>query len=352
MNRRAITLSDVASAAKVSIATVSRALTAPNKLRPDTLARINETIETLGYVANGSARALASRRSLTVGALIPAIDNPSFANTVQALQKTLGAAGYMLLLTCHDFSPAAERRLARTLIERGVDGLVLLGTEHEPELFALLERHHIPYVLMWALATDTRHPCVGFDNQNAAISLTEHLLELGHVEFAMISGVTATNERARERAAGVRAALQRRGIELPPEHYAEKPYTLQNGRDGLIEVLRHAPRPTAVICGNDVLAIGAIAECAAIGLHVPDEISITGFDDMEIASMLQPGLTTMHFPTGEMGELAARQLLQAIAGGTLPPRRELPVRLVVRGTTAPPLAGAPRREQLTRIAGD
>lgn len=334
--RRAVTLTDVARAARVSIATVSRALSVPEKVRPVTLTRVEGAIERLGYVANGSARALASRRSHTIGALIPTLDNPSFANTVHALQRTLGEAGYTLFVACHESDPLAERRLARALIERGVDGLMLLGAQHDPELYALIGRHHIPCVLSWALEENSRHPCIGFDNRLAAISLTEYLLQLGHTEFAMISGTTTNNERARERAAGVRAALERRGIVLPPGRYVEKPYTLQSGRDGLVEVLRHAPRPTAVICGNDVLAIGAIAECAAIGLRVPDEVSITGFDDMEIAAMLQPGLTTMHFPASEMGELAARHLLQAIAGGRLPARRELPVRLVVRGTTAPP----------------
>lgn len=342
-SRHAVTLTDVARAARVSIATASRALSLPEKVKPATLARIEGAIERLGYVANGSARALASRRSHTVGALIPTLDNPSFANTVHALQRTLGEAGYTLLVACHESDPLAERRLARALIERGVDGLMLLGAQHDPELYLLIDRHHIPYVLSWALDENGRHPCIGFDNHLAAISLTEHLLQLGHTEFAMISGTTANNERARERAAGVRAAFQRRGIGLPPGRYVEKPYTLQSGRDGLVEVLRHAPRPTAVICGNDVLAIGAIAECAAMGLRVPDEVSVTGFDDMEIAAMLQPGLTTMHFPTGEMGELAARHLLQAIAGGQLPLHQELPVRLVVRGTTAPPPRAVARR---------
>lgn len=204
MSRRPVTLIDVARAANVSIATVSRALSFPEKVSRETLGRIERTIEALGYVANGSARALASRRSRTVGALIPALDNPSFAATVHALQRTLGQVGYAVLVACHEFDPRAEHRLARTLIERGVDGLVLLGTEHEPELYALIERFRLPYVLTWALEEDGRHTCVGFDNRAAAGRLTEHLLALGHRDFAMISGTTANNERARERALGVR----------------------------------------------------------------------------------------------------------------------------------------------------
>lgn len=336
MSRHPVTLIDVARAAKVSIATVSRALSFPEKVSRETLARIERSIEALGYVANGSARALASRRSRTIGALIPSLDNPSFATTVHALQRALGQAGYAVLLACHEFDPAAERRLAHKLIERGVDGLVLLGTEHERGLYELIERFRLPYVLTWALEHDGDHPCVGFDNRAAGARLAEHLLALGHREFAMISGTLANNERARERAFGVREALRRRGLELGPGRFVEVSYTLQSGRAGLARVIERSPRPTSVICGNDLLAIGAIAECHARGLDVPRDVSVTGFDDMEIAAMLSPGLTTVHFPVQELGELAAQQILGAIAGEAVAPRLELPVRLVVRGTTAPP----------------
>ena len=119
----------------------------------------------------------------------------------------------------------------------------------------------------------------------------------------MISGVTTGNERAAERLDGVRQALAARGIALAPGRVVEKPYTLSAGREGLREVLRGTPRPTAVICGNDVLAIGALAECHAQGLAVPREISVTGFDDLEMAAVVTPALTTVHFPTAELGTL-------------------------------------------------
>ena len=156
----------------------------------------------------------------------------------------------------------------------------------------------------------------------------------------MISGLTAHNERARERIEGVRAALAARGARLPGQRVVEKPFTLAAGREGLREITAKWPRTTAIVCGNDILAIGAMAECHALGISVPDEISITGFDDMEIASLVTPGLTTMHFPTAELGVYAARHLLQVLAGENVEGRRELPVELVVRGTTAPP----PQRE--------
>lgn len=342
--RKQAKLSDVARVAKVSTATVSRALMLPHKVRPHTLERVQEAVRRLGYVAHGAARALASRRTHTIGAVVPTLDNAIFANTTHALQKTFDAAGYTLLLACHEFDATVEVRLTRALIERGIDGLVLLGTSHDPQIYALIAQRQIPYVLTWALDTSGAHPCVGFNNRAAALQLTNHLLELGHREFAMISGVTANNERARDRLEGVRDALAARGIALPASRVIEKPYSLASGREGLRALMALPQPPTAVMCGNDVLAIGAIAECNTLGVAVPRELSVTGFDDMEIASLLSPGLTTVHFPTLELGQLAAAQLLDQLAGEAAIDQHELPVRLQVRGTTA-----APARARLTRV---
>ncbi len=335
-NGRAAKLSDVAELAQVSTATVSRALTCPGKVKPATAARIRQAVQALGYVAHGAARALASKRTHTIGAVIPTLDNAIFANTAHALQKTLDEAGYTLLIASHEFDAEVEARVTQALVERGVDGLVLLGATHHPSVLRMLDSQQIPYVLTWALDAAGRHPCVGFDNRAAAIRIASHLLELGHRDFAMISGITLGNERASERLEGVRQALSARGLSLAPGRVVEKPYTLSAGREGLREVLRGAPRPTAVVCGNDVLAIGALAECHAQGIAVPREISVTGFDDLEMASVVTPALTTVHFPTAELGSYAGQHLLARLAGKPFEMRTELPVELVVRASTAPP----------------
>lgn len=335
-HRKAARLEDVAQLARVSTATVSRALTLPHKVKARTLERVQQAARTLGYVAHGAARALASRRTHAIGAVVPTLDNAIFANTIQALQRRLDAAGYVLLLASHDFDAGIEARVTRTLIERGVDGLVLLGTTHHPEIYRMLESHNLPYVLTWAFDENGNHPCVGFDNHAAGMRMANHLLDLGHRRFAMISGITANNERAQERLAGVREALAARGIALSPGKVVEKPYTHTGGREGLREVLRPDESPTAVICGNDVLAIGAIAECHSQGLKVPDDVSITGFDDMEVAALMTPALTTMHFPTADLGAYAANHLLLRLEGKVVDMRCKLPTELVVRASTAPP----------------
>lgn len=343
--RKTAKLSDVAHLAKVSTATVSRALMLPHKVKPLTLARVQEAVRNLGYVAHGAARALASRCTHTIGAVIPTLDNAIFANTTHALQKTLDEAGYTLLLACHEFDAGVEVRVTRALIERGVDGLVLLGTSHDPQLYAMIGARQLPYVLTWALDESGKHPCVGFNNRAAALQLANHLLDLGHREFAMISGVTANNERARDRLHGVRDALGARDIKLAPGRVLEKTYSLASGREGLRELMAASNPPTVVMCGNDVLAIGAIAECNTLGINVPQQVSITGFDDMEIASLLSPGLTTVHFPTTELGQFAATHLLSRLAGKKIASLHELPVELKVRGTTAPPARAQLRRAQ-------
>lgn len=331
---RAARLADVARLAKVSTATVSRALTLPHKVKARTLERVQQAASSLGYVAHGAARALASRRTQTIAAVVPTLDNAIFANTIHALQRRLDEAGYVLLLASHEFDADIEARVTRKLIERGVDGLVLLGTTHHPEIYRMLEAHALPYVLTWAWDERGNHPCVGFDNHAAAQRITEHLLDLGHRRFAMVSGITAQNERAQERLAGVRAALAARGLDL--QRVVEKPYTHTGGREGLRAVLAGSAAPTAVICGNDVLAIGAIAECHARGLKVPEDVSITGFDDMELAGMMKPALTTMRFPTAELGAYAANHLLMRLEGKVVDLRCKLPTELVVRDSTAAP----------------
>ncbi|HEX5463239.1 MAG TPA: LacI family DNA-binding transcriptional regulator, partial [Burkholderiales bacterium] len=188
-------LVDVARLANVSTATVSRALSLPHKVRPGTLNRVHDAVKSLGYITHGAARALASRRTRTIGAVVPTLENSIFAGTTYALQKTLDEVGYTLLLACHEFDTDIELRVTRALMERGVDGLVLVGTTHEPALFQMIDSAGIPYVLTWALDDSGQHPCVGFDNRDAAIQLTNHLLDLGHRRFAMICGLTATNER-------------------------------------------------------------------------------------------------------------------------------------------------------------
>jgi LacI family transcriptional regulator len=333
-----VKLADVAALADVSPATASRALNTPDKVGADMRERVRAAAATLGYVPDAAARALASRRSRTIGAVVPTLDNPIFATGVQKLESRLNERGYALVVAGSDYRMDKELRQATNLLERGIEGLMLTGTEHHPSLYVLLETRSVPHVNTWVNEGDAAHPCIGFDNVEAAVRLTKYLLDLGHTRFAMIAGIAEGNDRAAARAVGVREALARRGLRLEEGRLIEEPYGVREGRDGLRAVLAGPPEacPTAVICGNDLLAFGAIFEAAALGLDVPGDLSVVGFDDTELSSHIPPGLTTMHVPSGEMGVLAADYLVNRIEGKPARPRTRIEVRLVVRGSTAPP----------------
>ncbi len=337
--RTGVALADVARLAGVSTASVSRVLNNPGKVSPQTRLRVQAAIDELGYIPDAAARALASRRTQTMGAIVPTLDNAIFASCINALQRRLAHHGYTLLVASSEYDADEELREATALVLRGVDGLLLVGEAHHKGLYALLERKRIPFVNTWTYRTEAEHPCIGFDNRAAARRVAEYLMDLGHREIAMLAGLTAGNDRATARVEGVRAALAARGLGLSPERLLECPYGIREGREALRVLLRVQPAPTAVICGNDVLALGALLECQALGIPVPGALSITGFDDLPLSAQLHPPLTTVHVPAAEMGVLAADYLVGCRERATPPAallQREAEAMLIVRGTTAPP----------------
>ncbi len=329
------TLADVATRAAVSTATVSRFFSAPEKIKPALFQRVQEAINELGYTPHGAARALASQRSNTIGAVIPTLDNAIFATVIQTFQKELAARGKTLLLAATDYEPGRERGQIENLIVRGLDGLMLTGEDRDPAIYALLDRRGIRYANTYVHHPTSPYPTIGFDNRRAMRKLVDYLLDLGHQSFAMIAGITKGNDRARERILGVQDALERKNLRLDPASVLERPYSLAAGRDALRQLMTRSERPTAVVCGNDVLALGALLEASAMKIKVPADISITGFDDLDLAREIPPGLTTIHAPLEEMGRQTAAYLLDAVSLGVSVPHIDLPTELVVRGSTGP-----------------
>ena len=328
---------DIARAAGVSTATVSRALNGTGVVTPDARARIDAAIAELGYMPNGAARALASRRSHTVGAVIPTLASAIFAAGIDAFERRLNEAGLTLLLSLSNYDPDSEALKVRRLLERGVDAIMLVGSSHSAQVHEAIARAGVPYVHTWAWEAAGPHPHVGFDNFEAARTVAHHLADLGHTRFAMIAGIARANDRAEGRIAGTVQGLKERGLELSPETITETAYTHAAARAALGKILRtHAP--TAVVCGNDVLATGALLEAQARGIAVPSELSITGFDDLPLMAHLNPPLTTVVVPAEEMGTGAAESLINALAAGEPAQGKRLPAELLVRETTgaAPP----------------
>jgi LacI family transcriptional regulator len=328
------TVQDVALAAGVSTATVSRALNQPQSVRPALRAQVLAAVQQLGYVAHAGARAMSLKRSGTVGCIVPTIDNAIFANGLQAFQRRMAEAGRVVLLAISDYSPAQEEAQAQALLARGVDALALTGTSQRPSLIALLQQRGLPWVHTGAFPAPAGTACVGFRNREAIARAVRYLLDLGHRRIGMLAGLTRDNDRAAERVAGVRDALAQAGLELPARGLVESPYVMQAAREATRHLLQGPTRPTALLCGNDVLAFGALLEAAAMGLEVPRDLSVVGFDDLDLARQWRPALTTVHVPTETMWTLAADYLLGAMDKATLEPvQREIEVELVVRAST-------------------
>ncbi len=331
---RVATVLEVATRAGVSPATVSRAFNAPHQLNQDTLRRVTEAAQALRYQPNGVARSLRRNRSMAIGAVIPSFRHAYFSSTVEGLQSGCRAAGYSLLIATSDYDGKKELDAVHAMIRQGVDGLVLVGLQRDPELQALLEESAIPYIVTWSY--DPQIPSIGFDHRKAMELATRHLLDLRHTQIAVVMAFLQVSDRERDRLAGVEAALAARGIALPPERVVFAGGSgLQDGRNALRAVLQQHPDTTAVICANDLLAAGAIMECRARGIAVPERLSITGYSDLELAAAMEPGITTVRTPSEKLGLMAAEWLARKLAGETVIEHRELETELIIRGSTGP-----------------
>jgi LacI family transcriptional regulator len=328
MNRA--TLEDVARLAGVSLGSASRALSAPGDVRPDTLERVQRAVAQLGYVRNGAAQALASRRTKTIATIYPTLDNPIFAVSIQSLQKTLWSLGYHVLVASHDYEPAREVDLLRAIFERGVDGIVLVGTDHADGVYELLRQYGLPCVLSWAVDDSRPGQCVGFSYLDAALRMASLVVERGHTRIALCPGIADGNERVQARIQGTRAALKAEGLALRDDWIVERPFTFDGGRSAVAHLFATRDRPTVLICGNDIQAVGAIGECGDRGIRVPDDLSITGSDDIELANLVEPKLTTVHVPTAEIGRLSAERIVGLIEGRPVDETRALPTTLTLR----------------------
>lgn len=306
------TLDDVANKAGVSTATVSRCLNEKQKVSPKTLEKVMEAVKSLGYTPNFNARAMAAKQSHTIGAIIPTMENAIFARGLQAFQEKLLEKGYNLLVSSSAYQPKLEAQQIRELVARGADGLLLIGYERDEAVYEYLTRRGVPTILAWATIPESEHACVGFDNRAAMRLLADRVIDLGHRQIAVISGIVDGNDRAAERLAGIQDSWQAHGFDLNDLHVIQTPYEIENGATAFEQLVQNGVKPTVVMCGNDVLAAGVISKARELGVNVPNELSVTGFDDIELAKHVFPALTTVHVPHRLMGRVAAESLIDLI----------------------------------------
>ena len=326
-------LRDIADLAGVSVNTVSRALTGKPDVSSKTKARIQAISERFGYTPNALARGLIQGRTRTVGVLVTDCTDPYYATLIQAIESTASAHGYAMLMATSGEDPDKERLSLSVLLERGVDGLLFVPVDVAAEHVARLVERNL------CLAFLARRPkgyggiYVGTDNVMGGRLAAEHLLALGHTRIARIDR-TDKAASALEQWEGHHAALADAGLREDPLLVHRAPPTFDGGRQAARWLMGLQPLPTALVTFNDAQALGLMAELQGNGMEVPDSLSIVGYDDIALTSLVRPALTTIAQPIWRIGSLGTQLLLRAIEGQPIARRKNLlQPKLIVRGST-------------------
>ena len=331
-----VTLSDVARAAGVSPITVSRALRGERAVDPALVARVVEASDRLGYVPDPAARALASQRSNHVAILIPKLSNTLFVDLLDAAQQTFRAAGFQALIGVTHYDPSQEEQLLREQLLHRPAGLLVTGLDHTEATAKLIARSHVPCVHMMDLPraeqAQTLH-CVGFRQRDAGAEMTRHLLARGRRRIAFAGA--QLDPRVMQRLYGWRDALQEAGVYEPTlEWLNPAPSTLSLGAVLFEQIVRQTPAVDAIFFCNDDLAQGALLAALRLGIPVPGQVAIAGFNDLPGSDQMLPTLSTVRTPRASVGQAAADMLLALIRGDTDGPRLlDLGYDIVVRGSS-------------------
>lgn len=334
------TLKDVALEARVSVTTVSHVVNATRHVSPAVRERVELAIRALGYVPNAMARSLKSNTTSTLGMLIPNCSNPYFAEIVRIVEDRCFGAGYTLVLCNTDDEPNRQSVYLQVLAERRIDGLIVVSTgpADDDSLVRQLHGLRVPTVLLDREIADPTCDLVETAHMQGGLLAARHLLSLGHRRIACIGGPVGVAP-SEQRIEGWRLALAEAGATPDPAHADallwRGSFTSQSGYEAMHAILRTADRPSAVFACNDLMAIGALRAAHESGVHVPDEISIVGFDDIELSAYTSPPLTTVAQPKERIGALAVDMLLERVGGQRRDARKVvLQPELCVRGSTA------------------
>jgi LacI family transcriptional regulator, galactose operon repressor len=313
--KRRVTIRDVANLAQVSLGTVSNVLNKPAAVATPTRNRVLEAINSTGFVRSTAAHQLRVGKSRTIGVVLLDIGNPFFAEMVRGAEHVLRERDYVLILCSSDESAEREQRYFRVLEEHRVDGLLISPVERDLEGTAELVAHGIPTVLLDRDGSSRGLCSATVDDVRGAELAADHLFELGHRIIAFVNGpptIRQCIDRKEGARRSARRARHRGGARL--SEVAVGALTIEQGEAAVAPLMALEPRPTAVMCANDLLALGVLRGLAAKGISVPDEMAVVGYDDVAFASMLSPALTSVRQPKYELGVVAAELLLEEVAG--------------------------------------
>ncbi|MDZ7320882.1 LacI family DNA-binding transcriptional regulator [Kosakonia sacchari] len=307
---RAPTLEDVARAAGLSSMTVSRALNTPQLVRPKTVEKVLAAVKATGYIPNALAGGLASRRSKLIAVVVPQINNNMFVDTIQAISDELAKRGYHMLLCVAGYTQQTEAELVAALLSRRPDGIVLTGIHHSTDLKKVILNASVPVVEIWDLTPTPLDMLVGFSHEKVGQATAEYLLRKGYRRPGLLWTV---DKRASQRKAGLCEALARHGITDPLSVDVALPARFTSGREGLSQLLALG-ESDVIVCSSDTLAQGAIVEAQARGLHVPQDVAVIGFGDLDFAAGNNPAITTVSVDRQIIGQRAATLLMERIEG--------------------------------------
>jgi LacI family transcriptional regulator len=349
MSQRQVTMRDVARAAGVHPGTVSRVLNPRTRelVNPATADRVDQMAREMGYSLNPIARGLKTRRTFSVGVVIPDLTNPLFPPIIRGIERVLDAAGYTALVASTDGDPARERQRIETLIARQVDGFVIATAERRHPVVADAIAADLAVVLVNRTIEGGGVFAVVPDDRRGSAMAVEHLAALGHRRVAHIAGPQGTSTGLL-RYRGFTEAMEDGGLAVEKELIAHaEAFTIAGGQKAARTLLAERP-PTGIVAANDLLALGAYAALTEAGLRCPEDVSVVGFNDMPFADRFAPPLTTIHIPHGHIGERAAELLLERIDDPAATPQTLMfEPSLTVRDSTAAP----PRTVRRPRPAG-
>lgn len=331
------TLKELAQRAGVHASTVSRVANGDPSLRiaPGTRDRIEALLRETQYRPNGIARSLKLQQTFVLGVIVPDVTNPFFASMYRGIEDAALPRGYSVVLCNTDGSPERERSQLQMLLERRVDGFILASAYLSDANVRRLRADGVPHVLANRYSDEHEDAFVGSDDQAGARLVTEHLLELGHVRVGHLSGPRAVSTSV-QRLRGYQAALAAAGIAFDAGLVAESGYQEEGGVRAAERLLSLAPdrRPTAIFAVNDLAALGVYTAARRLGLRIPEDLAVGGYNDITHAARLDPALTTIQVPVHEMGVVAAGLLVDQVETGELTSRRVVfAPQLIVRGST-------------------
>lgn len=338
--------------AGVHISTASRALNPVTQARvgEDVVERIRGIAFKLGYTPNTIASSLRTRRTNTVGVLLPDVLNAIFPPMIKAVEEVLARENYLVLIAHADYGDPRQRVIVDQMMARQVDGLILATSSRYDNVIEACLANNIPLVTLTRAEPDLQVPSVINDETASMTMVVQHLVQLGHHHIAHLAGPPATSTGQARRAA-FEAAMARAGLS-PTAVEVTDVFTREAGRAAARQIVERASHTTAIVTANDLLAIGALDAIRAAGLSCPRDISITGHNDMPLVDVIEPPLTTVRIDFAEMGAAGGRLLLQQMADSSSPVfTMTLKPQLIVRGSTAPPrpellsragLSGLPR----------